>query len=169
MEATGAQEVAPIVRLLLDEALGARRRKSIHSEKPEPPPPIQEATDLETIQTFLLKLIGQGEITFRMLSVCLELLQEALVEARAGKTSLWEFLAAPALNETGMSAVDVRRLFDGQTAEAKDFSYGLAEEIKKEIDTDLDCISPATDDEDRQGSFVYDHTEVPEMPQPQHN
>ena len=36
MEATGAQEVAPVVRLLLDEAFGARRRKSVHVEEPEP-------------------------------------------------------------------------------------------------------------------------------------
>lgn len=163
MEAAGAQEVAPIVRLLLDEALGARRRKSVHSEDSAPPPPTQEVTDLQT--TLLLKLIGQGETTFRIQSVSLELIQEALAEARAGKASLWEFLLTPALKEKGRSVEQIAGLFDAESNHAKSFAYGLAEDIKKELDAaELDSVNNTSDDGDRPGTLVYEPSETQEVP-----
>jgi hypothetical protein len=158
MEATGAQEVAPIVRLLLDEALGARRRKSVQSGESEPPPPThRDSETLQTIQTLLLRMIGQGERTFQMQSVSLELQQEAIVEARSGKMNVWEFLVAPGLSAKGKSIGEIAELFDGQNEDAKDYAYGLAEEIKKGLDEDnSDSTSNTDDDDDRQGSFVYD-------------
>ncbi len=161
MEATGAQEVAPIVRLLLDEALGARRRKSVQSGEPEPPPPTQDISEtLQTLQTLMLRMIGQGGRTFQMQSVSLELLQEAIVEARSGKMNVWEFLVVPRLSDKGKSSGEIAELFDGQNEDAKDYAYGLAEEIKKELDADDSDSTSNTVDDDRQGSFTYDPSDT---------
>jgi len=156
MEATGGQEVAPVVRLLLDEALGARRRKSVQPDGLEPPPPILETPDLATIQNLLIKLIEQGDIAFRMQSVNLELLQESLAEARSGRTSLWDYLVAFTLKKEGVTGREIANLFERQSEDAKNFAYGLAEEIKKKLDADLDSIGAPTENDDRQGSFDYD-------------
>src|SRR5712691_3074200 len=81
MEAMGTTMEAPLVRQLVDEALAARRRKLVAVEAPEQPAPVQDMDDiLQTIQTLLLKLIGQGQTAFRIGSVSLELVQEALTE-----------------------------------------------------------------------------------------
>jgi len=168
MEASGSQKEAPLVRQLVDEALSARRRKSVQRTEAEPPPATQDISQtLQTIQTLLLRMIGQGQTSFRIQSVSLELIQEALVEAHAGKASLWELLLTPAFKEKGRSTADIAGIFDGQSAAAKGFAYGLAEEIKKELDAaELDSINNASDDEDRQGSFVYDPCEIRDMAQP---
>lgn len=163
MEATGAQEVAPVVRLLLDEALGARRRKTVHSEVTEPPPPTQDVPEtLQTIQTLLLRLIGQGRTIFRLESLNLELLQETLAEARAGGMRLWETVATPSLREKGKSSQDISRLFEKQTEEAKDFAYALAEEIKDQLlASETDSENPTADDnDDRQGRLSYDRSDT---------
>ena len=161
MEATATKE-AQLVRVLLDEALAARRRKSVQSAEPEPPPPTQDISEtLQTLQTLMLRMIGQGERTFQMQSVSLELQQEAIVEARSGKMNVWEFLVAPGLSDKSKSAGEIARLFDVQNEEAKDYAYGLAEEIKKELDADdSDATSNTVDDEDRQESFVYDPSDT---------
>ncbi|MDQ3668036.1 MAG: hypothetical protein M3410_15985 [Acidobacteriota bacterium] len=158
MEATRSEKEAPLLRQLIDEALAARRRKSVQPAEPEPPPPTQDLSEtLQTLQTLMLRMIGQGERTFQMQSVSLELLQEAVVEGRSGKMNVWEFLVAPALSAKGKSTGEIAELFDGQNEDAKDYAYGLADEIKKELDSDLDSGSATSDEEDRQGSFVYDH------------
>ena len=164
MEATGTKE-AQLVRVLLDEALAARRRKSVQNGKPEQAPPTQNDSEaLQTIQTLLLRMIGQGERTFQMQSVTLELQQEAIVEARSGKMNVWEFLVAPGLSAKGKSTGEIAELFDGQNEDAKDYAYGLAEEIKNELDADdVDSTGNPVDDDERQASFAYD-TEEPEQP-----
>jgi hypothetical protein len=159
MEATGSQKEAPLLRQLIDEALAVRRRKSVQRVEPEPPPPTQDIS--QTLQTLMLRMIGQGERTFQMQSVNLELLQEAVVEARSGKMNVWEFLVAPGLRDKGKSTGEIARLFDVQNEDAKDYAYGLAEEIKKELDADdSDPTSNTVDDEDRQESFVYDPSDT---------
>jgi len=163
MEAAGAQEVAPLVRELLDEALAARRRKSVHREEAEQPPPTQDIPEtLQTIQTLLLRTIGQGQRALRIERISLELLQDTLVEARAGRMSLWETLAVPALRERGSSAQQIADLFDAKTEEAKDFAYALAEEIRDQLDAAETHPASATDDDDddRQERFVYDPPET---------
>jgi hypothetical protein len=55
-------------------------------------------------------MIGQGESTFQMQSVSLELLQEAVVEARSGKMNVWESLVAPGLSDKGKSTGEIARL-----------------------------------------------------------
>src|SRR6266852_328693 len=84
MEATGTTMEAPLVRQLVDEALAARRRNLVPLETPAAPiAPLQDGSEiLETIQTLLLRIIGQGETNYRIGSITLELLQEALSEAR---------------------------------------------------------------------------------------
>ena len=162
MEANCETKEAPLVRQLVDEALAARRRKSIQRADAEPPQPTQDIYEtLQTIQALLLRHFGQVDCVFRIQSVCLELLQESLAEARAGRMSLWEFLATPALQEKGRSAEEIARLFEEQSQDAKNFAYGLAEKIKKQLDADLDWITASTDNEDRQGSFVYDPPDTP--------
>lgn len=166
MEATATKE-AQLVRQLIDEALAARRRKSVPQEAAEQPSPAQDISEtLQTLQTLMLRMIGQGESTSQMQSVSLELLQEAVVEARSGKMSVWEFLVAPGLSDKGKSTGEIARLFEVKNEDAKDYAYGLAEEIKKELDADDLESTSTTHDEDRQGSFVYDSSETQEEMQP---
>ena len=168
MEATRAEKEAPVLRQLIDEALAARRRKFVEHPQPELPPATQDISEtLQTLQTLMLRMIGQGESTSQMQSVSLELIQEAVAEARSGKMNVWEFLVAPGLRDKGKSTGEIAQLFDVQNEDAKDYAYGLAEEIKKELDAD-DSVSTGNtvDDDDRQESFVYDPSETCEMSQP---
>jgi len=162
MEATGQTKEAPLVRQLVDEALAARRRKSVRPAEPDQPVPTQDITEtLQTIQTVLLRMIGRTESSYQMQSVSLELLQEAVVEARNGKMNVWQFLVSPRLRDKGKSTGEIAQLFDEQNEDAKDYAYGLAEEIKKELDADdSDSTSNTADDADRQESFVYDQSDT---------
>jgi hypothetical protein len=55
MEATATKE-AQLVRQLLDEALAARRRKSVPQEAAEQPSPTQDISEtLQTLQTLMLR------------------------------------------------------------------------------------------------------------------
>ena len=162
MEATRAEKEAPVLRQLIDEALAARRRKFVEHPQPELPPATQDISEtLQTLQTLMLRMIGQGESTSQMQSVSLELIQEAVAEARSGKMNVWEFLVAPGLRDKGKSTGEIAQLFDVQNEGAKDYAYGLAEEIKKELDADAsDETSNTVDDEDRQESFVYEPSDT---------
>jgi hypothetical protein len=162
MEATRAEKEAPVLRQLIDEALAARRRKFVEHPQPELPPATQDISEtLQTLQTLMLRMIGQGESTSQMQSVSLELIQEAVAEARSGKMNVWEFLVAPGLRDKGKSTGEIAQLFDVQNEDAKDYAYGLAAEIKKELDADAsDETSNTVDDEDRQESFVYEPSDT---------
>src|SRR6266481_9332538 len=61
MEAIGALKDAPVIRELLDEALGARRRKALGITDSEEPPGQGTAETLHTLQTLLLRLIRREE------------------------------------------------------------------------------------------------------------
>ena len=85
----------------------------------------QEFTEsLHTIQVLLLKLIEQEQTAVRAESLSLELLQETLAEARAGRIGLWETLAVPALKEAGRDGQQIASLFEHQTDQAKNFDTG---------------------------------------------
>jgi hypothetical protein len=102
------------------------------AEAAEQPSPTQDISEtLQTLQTLMLRMIGQGESTSQMQSVSLELLQEAVAEARSGKMNVWEFLVAPGLSDKGKSTGEIAQLFDVQNEDAKDYAYALAEEIKR--------------------------------------
>src|SRR5207245_4934625 len=96
MESTGAVKDAPVIRELLDEALGARRRKVHGITDPEEPAGQGTPETLHTIQTLLLKLIKRGELVFRRQTVDFRLLREAVIEARAGREVACEELVAQA-------------------------------------------------------------------------
>jgi hypothetical protein len=162
MEATGTTMEAPLVRQLVDEALAARRRKLVPLETPTQTPPLQEQSEiLETIQTLLLRIIGQGETEYRIGSISLELLQEALSEARATRLCLWEHLVAPHLKGTGKSPQEISDLLNAKTKQAQDHTYGLALEIKNQLlaaeGTSIATIT-SVDDDDRQGRLLYEVT-----------
>jgi hypothetical protein len=160
IEATGQKSEAPILRDLVDEALVARRRKVAGTEAPEQPAPGRGSDQrLDTIQTLLLRLLEQGHSAFRVQRIGLELLQENLVETRAGGIRLWETLTVPSLKERGSSTKQIADLFDAKTDEAKDFAYGLAEEIRDQIDAAEADSASATVDDDRQGRLVYDDSD----------
>ncbi|HWN07688.1 MAG TPA: hypothetical protein VNO50_00105 [Pyrinomonadaceae bacterium] len=134
MEETAQQSEAPVLRMLIDEALWARRRKAAGIQAPQQAAPAKETEEkLETIQELLLTLIRQGETALRMESVNLELLQETVAEARAGRIELWDALARPAFRERGKSPEEIAALFEAQTAEGQDYAYGLAEEIGNQL------------------------------------
>ena len=132
MESIGETKEAPVLRLLLDEALAARRRKSVNRSEPEPPPPpLKVGEILQTVQTLLLKLIRQNETGLRAHGISLVLLQETLAEATGSRQIVWNRLEVPPLVEAGLSVreIDERRTAD--ISEAKDHAYGLAEEIRQ--------------------------------------
>jgi hypothetical protein len=158
METTGQKSEAPIIRDLIDEALIARRRKTSVTESSEQPTHTQELTEsLHTIQALLLKLIEQEQTDLRIKSLSLELLQETLAETHAGRIGLWESLAVPALKEDGKDTQEIASLFERQTDEAKNFAYGLAEEIRDELLAgETDPKVATVDDDDRQGRLLYD-------------
>src|SRR6185295_9989940 len=69
MESTGATKDAPVIRVLLDEALGARRRKALGISDSEEPPGQATAETLNTLQVLLLRLIKREEMVFRRQTV----------------------------------------------------------------------------------------------------
>ena len=133
MEATGEQKESPLLRQLLDEGLAIRRRKLVHQEASEQTPAIPNAVEtLETMKSLLLKMLGESTTTLQVEYVNLGLIQDTLAETRANRMTVWEKLVVPALREQGKSDQEIAELLEQSIAEAKDFAYGLAEEIREE-------------------------------------
>ena len=134
MEETAQESEAPVLRMLIDEALWARRRKATGIQSLQRAAPAKETEEkLQTIQELLLTLIRRGETALRMESVNLELLQETVAEARAGRIELWDTVVRPALRERGKSPEEIATLFEAQTTEGQDYAYGLAEEVVNQL------------------------------------
>jgi len=129
---TGEKE-STILRKLVDEALVERRRKIADAELGESPSAQGFAETLQTMQTLLLKLVRQGDTSLRMQDVSLALLQETLAEARASRNASWE-QGVPSLKEGGLTSSQIAKRFEAETAAAKDFAYGSAQELKKQQD-----------------------------------
>src|SRR5438552_1607198 len=83
MEATGAEKDAPLIRELLDEALGARRRKSLGIADWEEPPGQEDKETFNTISVLLLKLLKHEEKSFMARDVGLLMLRELMIETGA--------------------------------------------------------------------------------------
>jgi hypothetical protein len=133
MEATGEQKDASLLRQLLDEGLAIRRRKLVHQEASEQTPAIPNAAEtLETMKSLLLKMLGESTTTLQVGYVNLGLIQDTLAETRANRMTVWEKLVVPALREQGKGDQEIAALLEQYTAEAKNFAYGLAEEIREE-------------------------------------
>ncbi len=133
MEGTRAQKEAPVLRELLDEALGARRRKFVRQEQEEQTATFKLEDVLETIRVLAAQLLHDSKACLRVDGVNLGLLQETLAEARAGRKCVWERLVVPSLRERGYSAEEISNLFDEDTARSEDFAYALAAEIRDRV------------------------------------
>ena len=130
MESVGAKKEAPVLRTLLDEALAARRRKSVDPRAPEPSEPTLDLNEiLQTIQMLLLKLIRQNDTALRAHGISLVLLQETLAEAAGSRKIVWNRLEVPPLMERGLSLRQIDERLGAEISEAKDHAYALAHEI----------------------------------------
>jgi hypothetical protein len=136
MEATGAVKDAPVIRELLDEALGARRRKVLGITDSEEPPGQGMAETLHTIQTLLLKLIRRGEMSFRSQTIGLKLLRENLIEARAGREVVFEELVEKQWLAKGKSKETMSNFFDMQTRQVMEYVDGIAAKIKQDMEAE---------------------------------
>jgi hypothetical protein len=134
MEATGAVKDARVIRELLNEAAGARRRKALGITDSEEPPGQEVAETLHTLQTLLLRLIRREELVFRDQNVGLSLLQEALIESRAGRKIVFEELVEKRWMAKGKTKETVSNFFDLQTRQAKDYVDGVAAKIKRDLE-----------------------------------
>ena len=133
MKDTGDKNESALLRKLVDEALDARRKK-IRSA------PLTEESDhagvrLETIESLLIRLVRQGEISLRIEDVCLALLQDVFAEAYATRRLLWESLVLPQLRDAGIDSNELERRFVLQDNQAKNYAYGEAERIKQSQET----------------------------------
>ena len=133
MKDTGERNESALLRKLVDEALDARRKK-------RQLPPLTEKSDnagasLETIESLLMRLVRQGDTSFRIDDVCLVLLQNALAESYATRRLLWESLVLPQLRDAGNDVNELQRQFLLQGDRAKDDAYGLAQQIKQSQET----------------------------------
>ena len=133
MKDTGDKNESALLRKLVDEALDARRKKSRSA-------PLTEESDsvgvrLETIESLLMRLVRQGDVSFRIHDVCLALLQDVLAEAYATHRLLWESVALPQLRDAGIDSNELERRFALAEARAKNYAYGLAEQIKQSQET----------------------------------
>jgi len=136
MEATGAVKDAPVIRELLDEALGARRRKALGITDSEEPPGQEVTETLHTLQTLLLKLIRREELVFRGQNVGLSLLHEALIEARDGRKIVFEELVEEKWIAKGKTKETMNNFFDLQTRQAKDYVEGIAAKIRRDLEAE---------------------------------
>jgi hypothetical protein len=129
MNETGEKTESVLLRKLVDEALEARRRKELSV-------PLTESDNelggrLQSIESLLMRLVGEADTSFRIQDVCLALLQDVLAEAHATHGISWEFLAVPRLRDQGIGVSELQHRFKLQADQARDFAYGRAERIKE--------------------------------------
>lgn len=126
---TGVKE-SIVLRKLIDEALAARHKKVAEHEHGRRRTVRYEADTIESVQAILLKVLRRGEVSLRVQDVILSILQDNLAETRAGRRAAWEQLAE-ALRQRGVTGKDISKRFDKETADARDFAYSAAKEIKR--------------------------------------
>ena len=133
MEDTGERNESAVLRKLVDEALDARRKKR------QSDPPTEKSYDagvrLEMIERLLMRIVRQGNISFRIEDVCLAPLQDILAEAYATRRLLWESMVLPQLRAEGNDVNELESRFALAEARAKDYAYGEAARIKQSQET----------------------------------
>jgi hypothetical protein len=149
MESIGEKRESPVLRILIDEALAARRRKAVHHGESElAAASIDLAETLQTIQMLLLKLIRQSETTLRAQDITLMLAQEHLAETMFGRKIVWNRLEVASLLEVGILPHEISERLAVELAEAKNSAYGIAEEISQRSEEQPNDNRPlATEDE----------------------
>ena len=133
MEDTGEKNESAVLRKLLDEALDARRKKRQSD-------PLTEKSDdadvrLKMIESLLMRLVRQGDVSFRIEDVCLALLQVILAQVYAIRRLLWESLVVPQLRAKGTDEDELKRQFVLQEERAKNYAYDKAVRIKQSQET----------------------------------
>ena len=133
MKDTGERNESALLRKLVDEALDARWKKRQSD-------PLTEKSDdagvrLKIIESLLMRVVRQGDVSFRIEDVCLALLQDILAEAYATRRLLWESLVLPQLRAEGIDENELKRRFVLQEDRAKDYAYGEAGRIKQSQET----------------------------------
>lgn len=129
MKDTGEKTESGLLRKLVDEALESRYKKTLSV-------PVTDSHNelggrLQLIESLLMRLVGQGDVAFRIQDVCLALLQDVLAEAHATRRLSWERFVMPQLREKGVKESELEREFISQVDQAKDYAYGVAERIKE--------------------------------------
>jgi hypothetical protein len=133
MKDTGERTESAVLRKLVDEALDARRKKS--QSEPLTEKPVNAGVRLEMIESLLMRLVRQGDVSLRVEDVCLALLQDVLAEGYATHKLLWESLVVPQLRDAGIDVNELERRFVLQEDRARDYAYGLAERIMQSQET----------------------------------
>jgi len=129
MKDTGERNESALLRKLIDEALDARRRKN--QSIPFTKESDHAGVRLKTIESLLMRLVRQGDVSLRIEDVCLALLQAVLAEAHATRMLLRESLVLPQLRDAGIEVNEFERRFVLQEEHAKEYAYGLAVRIKE--------------------------------------
>ena len=129
--AQSGENEATVLRKLIDEALIARRKKVADKELSNETAGQVPSEILQAIHALLIKLVRQGETSLRVQDVSLALLQDMFAETRAGRKAAWELLASD-LKEKGVSTAEIKKRFEAETNEARDFAYSAAKEIKRQ-------------------------------------
>ena len=132
MEATGAEKDAPVIRELLDEALGARRRKALGIADWEEPPGQGKDETLNTIQVLLLKLLKREEVNRLNRNLGLRMLRETFIEARACRDVAYEEIVQKPWLEKGKTRETMNNYFELKTRNAVEYVEGVIKEIKKD-------------------------------------
>ena len=131
MEQSGAEKDAPVIRELLDEALGARRRKAMGIADWVQPPGQEQAETLRAISVLLLRLLKHEERSFMVRDLGLLMLREILIEQRACRDVVYdETIRRPWLAK-GKTLETMQNYYDMQTREATKSVEGLIPEFKK--------------------------------------
>jgi hypothetical protein len=131
MEQSGAEKDAPVIRELLDEALGARRRKAMGIADWVEPPGQEQAETLRAISVLLLRLLKHEEKSFMVRDIGLLMLREILIEQRACRDVVYdETIRRPWLAK-GKSQETMQNYYDMQTREATKDVEALIKEFKK--------------------------------------
>ena len=125
---------APVIRELLDEALGARRRKALGITDSEEPPGQDTAETLHTLQTLLLRLIKREDLVFRRQRLGLELQRETLIGARAGREVSFEYLVEIPWMEKGKTKETMSNFFDMKTRYVREYVDGVVAKIKRDVE-----------------------------------
>lgn len=127
---SGAKE-SVVLRRLLDEALIARRRQAAEDELKAASPSKPASDRLSAMENLLVQVLRQGDTSLRVQDLTLALVQDTLAEARAARNASWR-QAVAALKEDGLGNKQIAQKFTEETEAAKDWSYGEAQQIKRQ-------------------------------------
>jgi hypothetical protein len=131
MEANGAEKDAPVIRELLDEALGARRRKAMGIADWEEPPGQEDKETFNTISVLLLKLLKHEEKSFMARDIGLLMLREILIETRASRDVVYEETVRKPWLAKGKTRETMDNFYDMQTRSATEKAEAVIAGIKK--------------------------------------